>query len=399
MFRWLGDKSESDKQSSERNQRAARRTLSQLNLNPLSDDEFQDCDTSFNNSNLFTVDGANDENLSGEESEDEMPLSAAELAAEKAKPVDTANFPDDPEAWKKELKLKFDANDVKYWFNSVEGQMRKYGINSQWSKKDAILPLLPEEVIEECKPILRLDETEAGDHIYKDLKEEIKTLYGPRDEDAYKKAIALRLTGKPSALGKKLIHLICPGPVPFDGCHCAKIVFGMWDAQLTVPIRSKLAGRSFTKDTYKEMFKDADETWIANGGSEVQTPTVVGATAEVSASSSSSPAAAGQVAAVQSRGGRGNQSSFRGRGGRGNRGNRGGGRGGYNQNQNQSQNSNSNNHNNSDNKPHQRGPKASPDVPSNACSQHWKAGKAANYCSDPLVCDWARFIAPRQNKA
>ena len=214
-----------------------------------------------------------------------------------------------------------------------------------------------------------------------------------------KKAIALRLTGKPSALGKKLIHLICPGPVPFDGCHCAKIVFGMWDAQMTVPIRSKLAGRSFTKDTYKEMFKDADETWIANGGSEVQTPTVVGATAEVSASSSSSPAAAGQVAAVQSRGGRGAQSSFRGRGGRGNRGNRGGGRGGYNQNQNQSQNSNSNDQNNSENKPHQRGPKASPDVPSNACSQHWKAGKAANYCSDPLVCDWARFIAPRQNKA
>ena len=392
MFRWPGSKADSDKQSSERDQRAARRTISSLNLNPLSEDEeYQDCDTSFNNSNIFTVDGAADQ-ISDEE--DNMSLSPAELAAEKAKPVDIANFPDDPEAWKKELKLKFDANDVKYWFNLVEGQMKKFGINLQWSKKDAILPLLPEEIIEECKPILRLEESEAGAHIYKDLKEEIKTLYGPRDEDAYKKAIALRLTGKPSALGKKLIHLICPGPVPFDGCHCAKIVFGMWDAQLTVPIRSKLAGRSFTKETYKEMFKDADETWIANGGSELQTPTVVAAATEVSASSSSTPV--NQVAAVQAKGGRGGQSSFRGRGGRGNRGNRGGGRGASNQNQ--TQNSNSNNQN-SDNKPHQRGPKASPDVPSNACSQHWKNGKAANYCSDPLVCDWARFIAPRQNKA
>ena len=399
MFRWPGGKSDSDKQASERSQRAARRTISSLNLNPCSseDEEFKECDTSFNKSNIFTLDGA--EELSGSEEEtDIMVLTAAELAAEKAKPVDTANFPDDPDAWKKELKLKFDANDVKYWFNSVEGQMKKYGINLQWSKKDSILPLLPEEVIEECKPILRLEESEAGDHIYKDLKEEIKNLYGPRDEDAYKKAIALRLTGKPSALGKKLIHLICPGPVPFDGCHCAKIVFGMWDAQLTVPIRSKLAGRRFTKDTYKEMFKDADETWIANGGSELQTPTVVAATAEVSSASSSTPS--NQVSAVQSRGGRGGSQSFnRGRGGRGNRGFRGG-RGGYNQNQNQSQSNQSNSQqNNSDNKPHQKGPKASPDVPSNACSQHWKAGKAANYCSDPLVCDWARFIAPRQNKA
>ena len=97
--------------------------------------------------------------------------------------------------------------------------MKSYGINQQWSKKNAILPLLPEDVVEELNPLLRLTEAEAGASIYGDVKAEILELHGPRDEDAFKKAIALRLTGKPSALGKKLTHILCPGAKPFDTCH------------------------------------------------------------------------------------------------------------------------------------------------------------------------------------
>ena len=58
------------------------------------------------------------------------------------------------------------------------------------------------DVAQQTDPLLREDD--QGDHIYKDLKDEILNLFGPRDEDAFKKAIALRLTGKPSGLGKKL---------------------------------------------------------------------------------------------------------------------------------------------------------------------------------------------------
>ena len=269
--------------------------------------------------------------------------------------------------------------------------MRTFGINRQWSKKDAVIPLLPESVVEECKPILRLTEDEAGDTIYKDLKEEILTLYGPRDEDVFKKALALRLTTTPSALGKKLIHLICPGSKPFVGCHCAKMVYGFWDAQLTPQIRSALAEKKFTEHTYKDIFKHADKVFLANGGS-VHPNTVVAAT---SVSDDSNPAAP-QVAAVRG-GGRGtfrgqsNRGQNRGRGNRGNRG--GGGRGAYNNNSNQNQDTSSTT---SGQKPHQKGPKASPDVPSDACSRHWKDGKAATYCSDPLNCSWVKFIAPRR---
>ena len=146
MNRWWGSSSDSQQQSAERDQRAARRKITSLNLNPLSDndDEFQDCNTSIGNTSIFNanLDGADSVPVS-DESEDEtdnMPLSAAELAVEKAKPVESADFPDDPEAWKKDLKLKFDKN-------------------------DAVATMLPDDVTDEVKPILRLTQDEAGDHI------------------------------------------------------------------------------------------------------------------------------------------------------------------------------------------------------------------------------------------
>ena len=359
-----------------------------------SEPDFHDVETSFT-SNL---------NLDGEPEmpDNDQAAIAARRAAEMAKPFDKRNLPDDEEAWKKEIKIQFDIQDVKYWFNEVEGAMKKYGIGLQWSKKDAIVPLLPAEVKEECKPILRLTEEEAGPQIYYDLKQEILSLYGPKQEDAFKKASALRLTGKPSALGKKLLHIWCPGTKPLEGCHCAPVVWGFWDAQMTPAIRSGLAGMSFTKDTYKEIFKKADDLWAANGGGQSHPPVIAAAKASQASSSSNTPNTSStespQVSAVRG-GGRG---GFRGgRGGRGaNRGNRGNSNS-YNNNQNRQSNNSSSNQNQESGgqKPHQRGPRASPDVPDNACARHWKEGRSATYCSDPLVCSRVHIIAPRQKNS
>ena len=228
MNRWWGSKADSDKQSSERDQRAARRRISELNLNLSEDEEdFKDCDTSINNTSIWNLDGQVDEDVSSVASD--LDMDAAELARQKALPVEDSDFENDPKAWEKELKLKFDKNDVKYWFNVTEAELKKFGINRQWDKKNAIAAMLPADITEEVKPILRLTQDEAGDHIYKDLKTEIVSLFGPREEDAFKKAMALRIgSGRPSAFGKKLIHAICPGAKPFDGCHCAKMVYGFW---------------------------------------------------------------------------------------------------------------------------------------------------------------------------
>ena len=67
--------------------------------------------------------------------------------------------------------------------------------------------------------------------------------------------MALRLgDGKPSALGKRLIHVICPGAQPMNGCHCDKMIYGFWLNQLGPAIKSRLADMKFSKTTYKEMF-------------------------------------------------------------------------------------------------------------------------------------------------
>ena len=221
---------------------------------------------------MFNLDGQVDEDSivdseTASTSAAEMPdEAAAELARQQALPVEDADFENDPKSWEKELKLKFDKNDVKYWFNVTEAEMKKFGINRQWDKKNALATMLPADITEEVKPILRLTQDEAGDTIYKDLKTEIISLFGPREEDAFKKAMALRIgTGRPSAFGKKLIHAICPGAKPFENCHCARMVFGFWEAQLSPPIKSALAGQSFNKDTYSAIFKLADQVFMANG--------------------------------------------------------------------------------------------------------------------------------------
>ena len=420
MNRWWGDSSASAKQASERDQRAARRVIARLPTvaqsgDPLSDDNevFDDCNQSFSALNLDgngDLETASTSSSSGAGApggaaapggvpavvEPDLPIMAATF--------DTEDKENDSEAWKKEVKIKFQPHDVEYWFNTVEAQMKKFGINRQWDKKDAIVPLLPDDVVEECKPILRLSQTDAGDQVYKNLKDEILSLYGSRDEDAFKQALALKLTGKPSALGKKLIHLICPGAKPMTDCHCARIIYGFWNEQMPSSIRTKLAGRKFNKDTYQELFKLADETFIANGG-QSRPPAVIVAVAAASAEAQSEDPP--QVAAVQrggGRGGRGNRGAGA-RGGRGGQSNRGQNRNTYNNNNSNSnqgtQNQHQNQHQNSSNqKPHQKGQKH-PDLPSNAswaCAQHWKKGRGAPYCSDPTVCQWNNIYVARQNQ-
>ena len=145
-----------------------------------------------------------------------------------------------------------------------------------------------------------------------------------------------------------------------------------------------LANKKFNATTYQDLFKLADEVWRANGGT-TNVPTVVAAAKAVEAPAST-PSSTPQVAAIA-----------RGRG-RGARGNRGRGRGTYNNNGNRQNSNNATSQSTSSNgqKPHQKGPKASSDVPADACARHWKEGRQATYCSDPLVCSWAHIIVPRK---
>ena len=119
MNRWWGDKGDSDKQAADRNSRAAARsvrdaqaTISRLPQVVLSSDDetpFDDCETSFH----LNLDGTNDP-------VDETPVASGSsanatapvVAATMAEPFDRKDAENDAEAWKKEVKLKFQPHDV-----------------------------------------------------------------------------------------------------------------------------------------------------------------------------------------------------------------------------------------------------------------------------------------------
>ena len=86
MNRWWGSKSDSDQQASQREQRAnerdrrsARQVIDNLDLR-LSEDEFEDCNTSIQNVSIFNLDGADDGDL--DESSASTMSTAAAIAAQ-----------------------------------------------------------------------------------------------------------------------------------------------------------------------------------------------------------------------------------------------------------------------------------------------------------------------------
>ena len=103
---------------------------------------------------------------------------------------------DDKDAWKKGITVKFNKSDVEYFFTAAEAEMKRFGINKQLSKRDALLPQLPEDVIDECKPLLRIPEADLGDHPYRDLKQEIISIFGKKPQDAFARAKARTLTAR-----------------------------------------------------------------------------------------------------------------------------------------------------------------------------------------------------------
>ena len=137
MNRWFGNSDDSLRQAADRENRAAarnsgaaRRVIAQqpsLVLSESEEDDFGDCNTTLGNLSL-KLDG--NEDLSDTDSTANSTMAdAAELARQMALPVDTSDYDNDPESWKKEVKHKFDEKDVKYTFNCIESQMKKHGIN------------------------------------------------------------------------------------------------------------------------------------------------------------------------------------------------------------------------------------------------------------------------------
>ena len=278
----------------------------------------------------------------------------------------------------RQIKIEFSPNDVKFWFAQLEDEMLMASIGSQWLKKSVLQRNLPIKQKEDVKGYLTLTRTEAGQHIYLDIKRELIRIYAPKPSDSYRKALTRTMVGLPSQLGYQIVDDVCRKPQKLVGCCCAGAALAIWTLQLPVNVRAHISNRTFDSTTYKQVFEEADQVFQA---SKQVTVAAVGVALDETLpafSEQNQP----QVAAVAGpgRGGRGGGNNRGNRGGRGgkNKGNRGGGQS---QGQNQS-----------------RGPKHSSVPDSQAdkmCDRHYRHADAAWYCLAPSTCPWANRVTPK----
>ena len=193
------------------------------------------------------------------------------------------------------VQCPFNKEDIEFWFSQLEDQLTLIGVKKQWTKKIALVRFLPPEIQNQVKSLLKLGQTAAGTDIYFRIKKQLLKLYGPKAEDAYLVAKNLVLTDKPSQLGQKLVETICPAEVKLQGCHCDRIVWGLFREKIPIVIRNHLADMAFNKDTYEAIFDKADQVWDSNRGSEPLPNRQVAAVV-------ASQTVQGEVAAVQKNG-------------------------------------------------------------------------------------------------
>ena len=335
MNRWWGTATDSEKQAAERSSRAARRTISNL-FNPIANDESEDEYLDCNLSNSFlNVDGADDGSDQASVEDDSGSTEGSNHSLETPAIMTLfhdQNEADDEEYYKKLGTLKnrnFNPKEPEFWFTGIETSMKHMGVKNQWSKREILHSLLPDQIQIEVKHILKKDQANAGTHPYRTLKMELLKLYAPKAEAAFELALSRNMSGKPSALLKQLIDDICACDEPLATKCCQRTLWGMWARKLPPTIRQKIAGHTFNQTTYKEIMDLADASYETSLVQTVPVAAVAAAPANPPASLDETQPALQYAVNAATRGNRG-----QGRGGRGYRGNRGN-RGGQNQNRNQ----------------------------------------------------------------
>ena len=321
--------------------------------------------------------------------------------------------------------------DLDFYFNQVEIKMQRVGLKKQFSKLQALSTILPQQVTDQVKPILRKKENEFPNNDgYKIIKTKILRIFGTSENKAFERAMSRVLSDKPSTLAREIVNDMCPHEL--DGCCCSKWVYGAWVRHLPTSVRQGIAGMPFNADNFEAVVKKADDVFENGRPSSVRVAAVSAPQTFPPPNTSNLPPTSAEefqywqqnnqtyptnydpeVAAVYfQRGGR-FQRGF-GRGGRGQRGNnRGQQRGGanFNAGNNASNPSQGNNQGSggrggqsqsrppySASNPRHKGTRH-PDLPPwGSCKKHFIWGKSAHMCLEPLSCPWANFLSPRPNQ-
>ena len=304
-----------------------------------------------------------------------------------------------------QIKLELDRKNIKKWLKRLEIQMEFCGIRSQWLKRVCLENLLPSDLCECINDIFEKEKTEAGQHIYKDCKQQLLKVHGPKPEDDYAKAHAMVLVGLPSDAAKKLRELMCKkGHKKLGDCCAAPGISRVWRELLPQDVKNQVAAFDLTTH-WDEALRTADAVYKASKTGttvaavttavETATAALTSATATAGATAVTRPAdldtsadasafqavnqLAVQIAAFGKTFGNGN---YRGRGK-----NRGQGR--Y-RGQGQQR--------GAAGKPQPRPKPAQPHPdgpPENACAVHQQYGRNAYYCASRSTCPWKDNIVAR----
>ena len=127
-------------------------------------------------------------------------------------------------------------------------QMEICGIKSQWIKRIVLQRLLPKKVAMNVKGLLSKSKTEAGNSIYKDIKDRILQILGPKEQDMYRKATSLVMVDSPSQLARAMVNLLCKcGPnTPLNGC-CGEAIIMSFLHSIMLRCRSLQSQRTQTQ--------------------------------------------------------------------------------------------------------------------------------------------------------
>lgn len=284
--------------------------------------------------------------------------------------------PNDVHTKASQIKLEYNAGHVEFWFNQLEAKMRFAGIQSQWTKLQVVITLIPQSVAEEIKHLLRVSsQANASETCYKDVKKEIIELFGRQEEDTFELASQLVLTTTPSALMKKIIDICCPTHPKLQGCCSAALITGIWKAKLPQIVRSAIAGQTTKNGNFDNLIKLADA--VHKASQPKSTPTVAAATAAAQGPDTIPHIPTGAEIAAMQRARANAQNSKKPKGYQG----------GQNRNQGATGGATA-----------QPRKKRSPDnPPDDACARHWQFGKSAWNCLQPRKCPWRHFITPPPN--
>ena len=139
----------------------------------------------------------------------------------------------------------WEPNDLDFYFNQVEIKMRSVGVQKNYTKMLVLTTILPPNVREEVKPILRMQESEfaAGALPYKLLKDEVLKIFKPPQEANFERAMSRILSGKPSQLARQLVNDLCKHKL--RGCCCSTFIVGQWKRQLPTAVKNSIAGLEF----------------------------------------------------------------------------------------------------------------------------------------------------------